>query len=277
MGRSIVAESHIMTGNAADHAAAPRTVTVTISAEAAAIERGLRAAGQPGRAAREKAYLKSDLEFGGTPAAGIRSVAKAWSRAHPALAHGELLNVTAALWARPVFECRAAAVELLRDRLALLRAADAAQIEAMLRTSYTWALVDDLAEKVMGGLTEAFPQLTGTLDRWARDGDFWVRRSALLALLGPLRRGGGDFERFGRYADAMLAEREFFIRKAIGWVLRDTARRRPELVAAWLAPRVHLVSGITLREAVKPLEAGTREMLMAGYRGKYPVTLASPH
>ena len=45
-----------------------------------------------------------------------------------------------------------------------------------------------------------------------------------------LRRGTGDFERFARYADAMLDEREFFVRKAIGWVLRDTARKRPDLV-----------------------------------------------
>ena len=71
----------------------------------------------------------------------------------------------------------------------------------------------------------------------------------------------------------MLAEREFFIRKAIGWVLRDTGRRRPGLVAGWLAPRVHLASGVTVREAVKPLPPGVRELLLAGYREKRPVTL----
>jgi 3-methyladenine DNA glycosylase AlkD len=251
--------------------------TAAVAAATGAIASGLCTAGTPDRAVREKAYLKSDLQFAGTPAAAIRSVARAWSAARPDLDHGDLLAVTAALWAQPFFECRAAAVELLRHRSALLQASDATQVEAMLRTSRTWALVDNLAEHVMGGLTQTFPQLNVTLDRWARDGDFWVRRSALLALLGPLRRGGGDFERFGRYADAMLAEREFFIRKAIGWVLRDTARCRPELVAGWLAPRVHLASGVTVREAVKPLAPGTREILMAGYRGKYPVTLTAPH
>ena len=46
---------------------------------------------------------------------------------------------------------------------------------------------------------------------------------------------------------------------------------------SWLAPRVQLASGVTVREAVKPLAPGTREMLMAGYRGKYPVTLPAPH
>jgi len=93
------------------------------------------------------------------------------------------------------------------------------------------------------------------LDRWARDPDFWVRRSAMLALLVPLRRGGGDFERFSRYADAMLDEREFFIRKAIGWVLRETSKRRPAMIAEWLAPRMRRASGVTLREALKYLDA----------------------
>ena len=81
-----------------------------------------------------------------------------------------------------------------------------------------------------------------------------------------LRRGSGDFGRFGRYADSMLEEREFFIRKAIGWVLRDTGRKRPELIAAWLEPRAERASGVTLREAVKPLPPQTAARLLAAGR-----------
>ena len=101
------------------------------------------------------------------------------------------------------------------------------------------------------------------LDRWAEDDDFWLRRSALLALLEALRRGGGDFPRFSRYADLMLEEKEFFIRKAIGWVLRDTARKRPDMVYEWLLPRAARASGVTLREAVKPLTDQQRGAVFA--------------
>jgi hypothetical protein len=69
------------------------------------------------------------------------------------------------------------------------------------------ALVDGLSASVVGGLLQRYPELAETLDRWSTDEDFWIRRSALLALLLPLRRGQGDFARFGRYADAMLEER----------------------------------------------------------------------
>jgi len=240
---------------------------VTASAQATALKSELRALGTPQRAASERAYLKSDLEFTGTAVPATRSVIKSWCRARPGLTRGELVAVTWALWARPVFECRMAAVELLDARAALLRADDAVLIEHMLRTAGTWALVDGLAEHVIGGLTERCRELATTLDRWARDDDFWLRRSAMLALLRPLRRGEGDFERFSRYADQMLEEKEFFIRKAIGWVLRDTAKRRPEMIAAWLAPRAHRASGVTLREAVRPLPAGVRERLLAARRG----------
>ncbi|HEY5013186.1 MAG TPA: DNA alkylation repair protein [Acidimicrobiia bacterium] len=105
------------------------------------------------------------------------------------------------------------------------------------------------------------------LDRWAVDDDFWIRRSALLALLGPLRGGTGDFDRFSRYADAMLEEKEFFVRKAIGWVLRETAKKRPELVYHWLLPRAARASGVTVREAVKPLSEQQRNAVLAA-RGK---------
>ena len=118
-----------------------------------------------------------------------------------------------------------------------------------------------MAVHLAGRLIVRFPELEATLDRWATDGDFWLRRAALLALLLPLRRGGGDFERFGRYADGMLEEREFFIRKAIGWVLREVGKKRPELVAAWLAPRLGRASGLTVREAMKYLPPGRRETL----------------
>ena len=79
-----------------------------------------------------------------------------------------------------------------------------------------------------------------------------MRRAALLSQLAPLR-AGRDFARFAGYADAMLEEREFFIRKAIGWVLRDYGKTHPDTVTAWLMPRRARASGVTMREAVKYL------------------------
>src|SRR5262245_46971502 len=132
-----------------------------------------------------------------------------------------------------------AAVELLGIYHERLRSQDIVFLEHLLRASYTWALVDPLAMSITGRLAERHPELGVVLDRWANDQDFWIRRAALLALLVPLRRGEGDFERLAKYADAMLGDKEFFVRKAIGWVLRDTAKKRPSLVFAWLLREQH--------------------------------------
>lgn len=228
-------------------------MTIDISAVADAIDTDLRAAGQPERADRERAYLKSALVHYGASVPAIRAVAKATVRRHTALTHDELVALVDVLWSQPVHERRMVCVELLDVCSDRLGPDDMALLERLLRASRTWALVDSLAATVVGRLVQQYPELNAVLDRWAVDSDFWLRRSALLVLLVPLRQGRGDFERFGGYADAMLDEREFFIRKAIGWVLRDTARKRPDLVFDWLLPRASRASGVTLREAVKPL------------------------
>jgi 3-methyladenine DNA glycosylase AlkD len=189
-----------------------------------------------------------------------RKVAKAIGR----LDHDELVALVEALWDDVVYERRAVCVELLDLSSSALDVDDAPLIERLLRQSGTWARLDSLAASVVGALVEREPQAWAPiLDRWSADDDFWIRRSAMLALLIPLRQGGGDFDRFGRYADAMLEETEFFIRKVIGWILRDTAKKRPELVFDWLLPRASRASGVTLREAVKPLSDEQRAAVLA--------------
>jgi 3-methyladenine DNA glycosylase AlkD len=237
--------------------------TVPIAAWIEQLQRELQATGTPVRAVQEQRYLKSDLAFLGAGMPAIRSIVRSFARAQPTLDRATLLALVEALWLQPVHELRMTAVELLDYRSRLLEEEDIAVIERLLRGAKTWAFVDNLAESVAGALVVRYPALNATLDRWSGDADFWLRRSSMLALLLPLRAGGGDFERFAGYADRMLDEREFFIRKAIGWVLREVSKKRPQLVYDWLAPRVSRASGVTLREAVKYLSAEQRERLLA--------------
>ncbi|HEX7499633.1 MAG TPA: DNA alkylation repair protein [Polyangia bacterium] len=233
------------------------------------LEAELRALGTAMRAAQEKRYLKSDLEHLGVTVPAMRKVVVAFRRAHPEFDRDAATRLARELWKKPIHERRAAAVEVLDLCKNLLRPEDIGLIEDLLRESRGWALVDNLAASVAGDLVERFPQKLGaTLDRWAKDDDFWLRRSALLALLLPLRRGGGDFARFCRYADGMLAEKEFFIRKAIGWVLRETAKKTPQRVIDWLLPRAVHASGLTVREVCKHLPARDKQRILAAHAKK---------
>ena len=111
-----------------------------------------------------------------------------------------------------------------------------------------------------------YPSAVRTVRRWAKDRDFWVRRTALLSLLLPLRRGEGDFELFTELAVPMLGEKEFFIRKAIGWVLRDVSKKRPELAFGFLHEHINEVSGLTIREGSKYLSKKQSEALRRARR-----------
>jgi 3-methyladenine DNA glycosylase AlkD len=217
------------------------------------LARELRKLGDRERAVGAKAYLKSDLDFFGITAPVLRKTVTTMERAIPLANAKALFAAVTALWATRVFELKAAGVELMMHRDELVTAASLPAIKLLLGDSHTWALVDPISTAVLGAVYEREPAIAKTFDVWAKDRDFWIRRAAMLAHLKALRRGEGDFVRFARYADAMLDEREFFIRKAIGWVLRETSKKRPGLVADWLEPRVARASGVTWREAVKYL------------------------
>jgi 3-methyladenine DNA glycosylase AlkD len=231
-------------------------------AAALAVTGALRLLGTPERAEQEKKYLKSDLEFFGVPVPDLRRAVKAAVHGYPGLDARGMVAWAVALWREPVHERRAAAVELLTMAAPRLAASDLGVLERLLRESYTWAYVDGLAGNVAGEIALRDPAgAWPVIDGWAADDDFWVRRSALLALLRGIRAGTPDLARFTGYAESMLAEKEFFIRKAIGWVLREISRRDPAWVARWTEAHVSEMSGVTFREAVRRLPATEADRL----------------
>jgi len=241
---------------------------VQIRSTIAAIEEELRAVGTQDRAVGEKRYLKSDLEFLGATVPQVRTQAKAWLRSHPELSGQELCPLVSALWRCRVHELRSLGVELLTDRVELLTATDLELVEWILRRANTWAHVDPVAVKIAGPLVEKYPNLESDLDRWSMEECLWLRRSALLAHLLSLRRGEGEWMRFSRYAAQMLEEKEFFIRKAIGWVLREAGKATPLRVIVFLDTHLDEISGLSLREAIRPLDSEVRDRLLAAYRNR---------
>jgi 3-methyladenine DNA glycosylase AlkD len=225
---------------------------MTIDARRAAdeLEQRLSLVGTPERAAQEKRYLKSDLRHLGATVWQIRGEVRSFVKERPDLSHADLVALVEALWSEPVHERRMAAVFLLEAYPELVGVADLPLIGRLIRESRTWALVDGLAGDITGRLLVRYPDAAAELDRWAADDDFWVRRAALLAQIEPLRNGVA-FARFGRYADAMLDEKEFFIRKAIGWALRQYAWTDPREIKRYVRANRARLSNLTVREALK--------------------------
>lgn len=211
----------------------------------------------PQRAEAERAYLKSELQHLGTTVPAMRSIVKNWLRSHESahgkLTHDELFALADALWAAPVHERRMAAVELLVAKPQLIGLADVPWLYNTLRDCRTWALLDTIAGSVVADLAAREPDdVLAHLDRWVHDPDFWIRRSAVLGLRTLLRRDE-QLDRFFAYATHLLPEKEFFIRKVIGWVAREVAGRHPALVSQWLRVNMDAMNLITLREPMRRL------------------------
>lgn len=234
------------------------------NAVALELEHRLAQDGEPARAVSAKKYLKSDLEFLGTSMPAIRRIAQAFTREQPGLDHAALWAVASALWRRPIFECKALAVAILERRVKLLGAADLGHLERMTRESHTWALSDWIAIHLVGPILRKNPD-GRLLDRWAKDDDYWVQRMALICQRDDFSEGQGDWPRFTRHAAALLVERpdaskeeRFFLRKAIGWMLRTRGEAKPEDVVAFVAKHRDNMSGLTLREATRKLDPDNR-------------------
>ena len=221
----------------------------------------LRRAGSTSRAVGEKAYLKSDLRFWGTSQDSIRAAVREYCDAHPDLTRGDLRAIAESLYATDVHELRAAAIGVLERKRETLDDRDSPWLIAIVRKSKSWAYVDWIAPKVIGDVIAREPRARKRLTVWAKDPNFWVRRAALLAEHDALRAGTGDFVLWSRLAASMLDEREFFIRKAIGWVLREVSKKRPELTYAFLKKHRDRVSRLSLLEGAKYLPAPKRQAL----------------
>lgn len=190
------------------------------------------------------------------PVPKVTSIAKSWWKAlqQPV----ELIDVCNELWYGdpPVYEHRLAAVKLLRLSKHVLVARDLDTILGYAATAKTWALLDELCGHVLPILVAAQGRGDGeaVLRGLASSDDFWMRRACLLCHQQQLKAGDVHaFDSFVRFATPMLTESEPFIRKAVGWMLREAAPRLAERVADFCCMHATALSTVTYNEATRKL------------------------
>ena len=205
------------------------------------------------KAAPMKAYLLNQFEFLGLAAPVRRQAVRSVAQVAGLSANG-LLATAELLWQKPQREYRYTAVDLLRQHSKVLGVNDLPALRDLLLREPWWETVDGLSAVMADVLHRAVtqnPEAAGAMDAWLVHPSFWVRRSAMLHQLGW--RLDTDPTRLFGYAHTLADEKEFFIRKAIGWALRDYARWNPQAVTDFLVQHRASLSGLTVREAAKHL------------------------
>lgn len=216
----------------------------------AAVRSTLRAAADASLAPGQQAYMKSAMPFLGVRVPEVRRLVRALVRDLGVTSPGELVPTARELWddATHREERYAAAVLLglrpLKGDLSLVPFH-----EHVARTGAWWDHVDEAAHRV-ADLHDAHPAETAAIvRRWSTDHFLWVRRLAIISQLG--RRERVDLDLLAEVIEPNLADPEFFIRKAVGWSLREAAKVHPDWVRAYAEG--HQLSPLSRREALKHL------------------------
>jgi 3-methyladenine DNA glycosylase AlkD len=225
----------------------------------AALRATLAALADAEHAAFHRAYHKSALRFLGLRTPQLRAVWRGLWPGRQRVTREEALALIDPLWDSGCFEEATTAIYLLSRVVGELTPADLPLLLAQTRRCAGWGHLDFLALEVLGPLALAQgPAVYAPVTAWLDDGWLWTRRAAILIHCVPARRGRLDHSYAWPSFAARLHETEFFIRKAIGWALRECCKRYPEEVAGFVKRQAAQMSGLTFREATRNLPPGLR-------------------
>ncbi|BES65485.1 DNA alkylation repair protein [Gottschalkiaceae bacterium SANA] len=205
----------------------------------------------PDRARQMKAYLKGQFDFYGIPAGERRRVQKKCFLKMSAKSEPLDLFFVRACWDEDEREYQYLAIDYLRLKQKELDESHIPMLIDLILSKSWWDTVDMLASAVLGGILLGKPELmTRYPDQWIESENFWLKRTAILFQL--KYRDDMDFDRLKRYCLENQNDKEFFIRKAIGWILRQASKGNPDQVKMILSAGDF--SGLTIREASKYLD-----------------------
>jgi 3-methyladenine DNA glycosylase AlkD len=199
------------------------------------------------RAASMAKYMRDQFPFVGIATPERRKVQREALAGLEKPDQETLDGVVERLWEMPEREYQYAALELLGKHVKALDSSFVDRLEWLVVTKSWWDTVDTLASHIAGPLVLAHPALAGVMDEWIESDNFWLARTAILHQLGYKQRT--DSERLFRYCARRAGEREFFIRKAMGWALREYSKTDPDAVRAFVDAHGEL-SPLTRREAL---------------------------
>lgn len=226
------------------------------------LRREMAAAANPEKAAGMQAYMKSAMPFYGMKLPDVRSISRRVFDQSPPATCDDWRATILELWRGARYrEERYAALELLsrKQHRGCLTPEAMPMLEEMVVTGAWWDLVDELAH-VIGDLLRDHPKpMRQLMRKWSRDPNLWKRRIAIICQLGFKRET--DLDLLYANIEANLADHDFFIRKAIGWALRQYAWTDPDEVTRYVHKHEAELSGLSRREALKnisPLPVGER-------------------
>lgn len=202
----------------------------------------------PANAEPMKQYMRNQFEFFGIQSTQRRILFKEFVSCHPLPDPGELLPIVREWWNLPERDFQYCAVELLIKSKKHWGLNDNRHWEYLITHKSWWDTVDYLATKVVGPWFLKYPEKIKPVTRkWNRSNNIWLQRMSILFQL--KYKDQTDLPLLFDYINHLSASKEFFVRKAIGWALREYSKTDPKAVKKFLKEQE--VSPLSHREAMK--------------------------
>ena len=208
-------------------------------------------AADPERATVMRAYMRDQFPFLGIPTPTRRALSREVLTGLPRPAEVDLRDGALRCWALREREYQYFACDWLIANARVATPGLLPTIGTLVTTKSWWDTVDALASRVVGMIVATHPAAVSTMDAWLNDDNMWLARTAILHQL--TYAGNTDVDRLFRYCLARAGHPDFFIRKAIGWALRQYARTDPAAVRDFVTSHERTLSALSVREARKHL------------------------
>lgn len=154
------------------------------------------------------------------------------------------------LWKKEEREYQYAALDYIEKFLKKLKKGDLSLMEKLITTKSWWDTVDMLAQKPVGTIAAAHPEvIPEMIEGWAYGNHLWLRRTAILFQLKYKEKTDTDL--LERFIQHNADDKEFFIQKAIGWALREYSKTNPNWVNSFIDG--NKLSSLSVREGSKYL------------------------
>jgi 3-methyladenine DNA glycosylase AlkD len=210
----------------------------------------LGAQADPAKARAMQAYMKTDMPFYGVQRPGRAPILRRLQEECRPGTRDEYEDLVLSLWSLPHREEKYLAIGVATGHRSFIVPASLPLYRRLIVEGAWWDFVDAVATDLVRRLVVGYPEETWPMmEVWIDDEDMWLRRSAILCQIGAKDRT--DTGRLFDFCARRAFEQEFFIRKAIGWALREYARVDPSAVARFVTDHRDQLSGLSYREAIK--------------------------
>jgi 3-methyladenine DNA glycosylase AlkD len=172
-----------------------------------------------------------------------------FTEAKPFITEKWILEAATLLWAKKEREFHYVALDLFGLNKKLISPLSFKTLEKMILTNSWWDSVDGISSYAIAPLVLNFPKLKKEMERFANHKNMWLNRVAIIHQI--LYKEKTDSEFLYKVCEQHMHREEFFIRKAIGWALRQHAKTNRKEVYAFVEKNKHKLSGLSYREALK--------------------------